>query len=285
MATVDVDGVSLFYVESGRGPPVVLVHGIPTDYRAWAAQIAALSDTYQVFAYSRRYAHPNERHGDLSDSTIENNAHDLDGMIRALGLPPVHLVGHSYGGFIAASFALMHPDRVRSLTLVEPAIAALLLRDPDSGAEKFELLLRHPRVALSAQRFLKSSNRPALAALDRNDLAAAVRLNVEGVQDRPGAFDALSPGTRAMMLDNGRTVREAGLPYPPLRRTELGGLRRPALVVHGTTSARWLRAVAEMTGASIPLAHVEEIPRAGHYPHLENPGAFNAVLKSFLAGA
>ena len=285
MATLDVGGVELYYTDVGHGPPVVLVHGIPTDYRAWNSTVSALAGDFRVVAYSRRYAYPNLRSGDVTDSTIENNATDLERLIARLDLGRVHLVGHSYGGFVAAYLASQQPTLLRSLTLVEPAIASLLLRDPKSGGEKLELLFRHPRIALSAQRYLKRSNEPALAALAQNDVDTAVRLNLDGIEDRPGVLNGLPAEVRAMMLDNARTVKETVLPYPPLTRHELGGIRRPTLVVRGSTSALWLRGIAEITGASIPLARAVAIPSSGHFPHLANPAAFNGELRQFLLAA
>jgi non-heme chloroperoxidase len=282
MATVDVGGVSLFWTEKGTGSPVVLVHGIPTDYRAWDTAATALSDGYRAIAYSRRYASPNARAGDVSDSTIPANAADLAGLITKLGIAPVHLVGHSYGGFASAFLATQRPELLRSLTLIEPAIASLLLKDPRSAGQKLGLLLRSPGVALSAQRFLRDSNGPALDALRRNDPAAAVRLNLDGIEDREGAFDRFDPPTQAMFLDNARTIAETDTPYPPLGRAELASIRRPCLVVHGETSALWLRSIAQAAGAAIPGAEVTAIPGSGHFPHLQNPAAFHATLRRFL---
>ena len=282
MAAIEVDGVSLFWSEKGNGPAVVFVHGIPTDYRAWEAQIEAFSGSFRVVTYSRRYAYPNARAGDLTDSTVENNAGDLAGLITKLGLAPVHLVGHSYGGFIAAFLAIRHPELLRSLSLVEPAIASLLLRDPKSRAGALRLLLSHPRVALSASRFLRDSNRPALEALRRNDLVSAVRFNIDGVEDRTGVFDGLPERIQKMCLDNARTVKEVDTPYPALSRAELSKLRVPTMMVHGQTSALWLRGIAEMAGASIPQCATITIPDSGHYPHFQNPAAFNRALLGFL---
>jgi non-heme chloroperoxidase len=282
MANVEVEGVSLFYSESGSGAPVVLVHGIPTDLRAWDAQVESLAPRFRIIRYSRRYARPNARSGDLSDSTIENNARDLSGVISQLGPPPVHLVGHSYGGFVAAYLASHEPKLLRSLTLVEPAIASLLLKDPKSRGEALSLLFRHPRVALSASRFLRTSNDPALAALQRNDLEGAVRFNVDGVEDRHGAYDGFPDEIRQMVLDNARTVKETGLPYPALSREDLGRVRVPTLMVHGETSVFWLRAVARMAAAAIPGCETVMIPSSGHYPHFENRAAFNSAIERFL---
>ena len=74
MPSIDVDGVSLYYERAGSGEPVLFSHGIPTDYRAWNAQVEAFSKSYSTITYSRRYAAPNHREGDVSDSTVAANA-------------------------------------------------------------------------------------------------------------------------------------------------------------------------------------------------------------------
>jgi pimeloyl-ACP methyl ester carboxylesterase len=275
-------GDELLRSERGTGEPVVFVHGIPTDYRAWDAQVAALSDRFRTIAYSRRYASPNRREGDLADSTIENNALDLQRLVEGLGAGPVHLVGHSYGGFIGAYLASRHPDLLRSLVLVEPALAPLLLRDPNSRAQALSLLLRHPGVAASAARYLRVYQRPALRALERGDGANAVRLNVNGVEDRDGAFADLSEPVRRMMVENARTVKETELPYPALDREDLHRIRVPTLVLNGETSALWLRRVGEIAGQSVPNCERTVISGAGHYPHLQRAAEVNSRLLAFL---
>src|SRR5712692_11163285 len=122
MLTVDVEGVKLSYAEDGQGQAVVFVHGIPTDYRAWNAQVGPSSKNYPVITYSRRHAQPNNNQNALLDSTNQNNAKDLEGLIEKIANPPVHLVGHSYGGFIAAYLAANAPELIRKLILIEPGI-------------------------------------------------------------------------------------------------------------------------------------------------------------------
>ncbi len=281
MGIIDVGGVGLFYTEKGTGQPVVLVHGVPTDFRAWSSQVDALSGHFTAITYSRRYAYPNTRQGDLQDSTVENNAADLAGMIGKLGVAPVHLVGHSYGGFVAAYLATRQPELIRSLTLVEPAIASLLLKNQKSVAEQLSLLLTHPSVALSAQKFIRRSHDPALKALERGDTSEAVRLNLDGVQDRTGVLEQLPMEQRKMMLDNGRTIREVGTPFPMLTKAELKKFKGRTLVINGETSALWLRRVGEIAAASIPGCEKARI-KSGHYPHLENPTEFNRHFLDFL---
>jgi pimeloyl-ACP methyl ester carboxylesterase len=282
MPTVDVDGVSLYYDEAGSGRPIVFVHGIPTDYRAWTAQRDVFSKSHRMLALSRRYASPNVREGDVSDSTIQNNAADVKGFIEKVAGGPVDLVGHSYGGFVSAYLAADHPDLVRSLILVEPAVGTLLVADQTSGSQLLGLLLRSPSVALSGRRFQSGSLKPSLKALDSGDQTRAVELNVDGVEDSRGAFAKLPEETKRMMLDNARTVAEQKTVFPRFTAAEAGRISRPTLIVNGEGSALWLRRIGELLDRAIPSARRVMISGARHFPHMQNPGDFNGQVMSFL---
>src|SRR5207245_9563889 len=88
LRSADLGQVKLAYVEAGSGEPVVFVHGIPTDYRAWNSQIGPFSGKYHVIAYSRRLAEPNQNAMDYEKSTIESNSADLVRLIEELGISP-----------------------------------------------------------------------------------------------------------------------------------------------------------------------------------------------------
>ncbi len=107
-------------------------------------QLEPFSHTCDVIAYSRRLARPNQNKEDYPNSTVENNSVDLIGLIQNLALSPAHLVGHSYGGFVAAYTTATHPEHVRTLTLIEPAVSTILLKNRKSLAEFLSLLLTSP---------------------------------------------------------------------------------------------------------------------------------------------
>ncbi len=282
MPTLEVEGVSLYYERAGSGDPVVLSHGVPMDHRAWSAQVEALSKAYSTITYSRRYAYPNRRAGDLADSTVEANAADLRGLIEKLGVAPVHLVGHSYGGFVAAHLAAERPDLVRTLVLVEPAIPTLLVEDPDSTGQMFSLLLGHPGIALSARRFQAGSLGPSLAALDRGQAKKAVQLFVDGIQNRVGAFAELPAPTQQVMLDNAMTIAELRTRMPQFKEAAARVGRR-TLVINGANTAVWLLRVGELAMKAIPEADAASIGRSRHFPQVENPQEFNSTVMGFLA--
>jgi non-heme chloroperoxidase len=279
---VEVGGVTLYHERTGSGEPIVFSHGIPTDYRAWSSQVEAFSKSYSTIAYSRRYAAPNQRQGDVSDSTVENNAADLGGLIEGLGVAPVHLVGHSYGGFVAAYLAADRPDLVRTLTLVEPAIATLLVEDPNSQGQMLGLLLRSPSVALSARRFQTGSLAPSLEALDAGQNEKAARLNLDGVQDEPGAFDAMPDSAKKMFVDNARTIAELRTRFPPFK-ARIVKISCRVLVINGEQSALWLRRIGELAARSITNGRGAKVSSSRHLPHMENPSEFNAKLLAFIS--
>jgi pimeloyl-ACP methyl ester carboxylesterase len=283
LRNVDVGQVKLAYVEAGNGEPVVFVHGIPTDYRAWNAQIGPFASKYHVIAYSRRLAQPNHNEIDYQKSTIENNSADLVGLIEELGISPVHLVGHSYGGFAAAYCASTNPQLIRTLTLIEPAVSTILLKNLKSKSEFLGLLFAHPSIGRSAARFQRGSLDPSLKAFRQGNFDKALRLNLDGIMNRHGAFEKLPEPVRIMTKENERTVGELMAEVPVFGREEASKISAPTLLIHGTESPKVLHAIVDRLGKAIPNSEISIIRGAAHFPHFEKPQVFNEVVLGFLS--
>lgn len=283
MLTVDVDGVRLSYAENGQGQDVVFVHGIPTDYRAWNAQIEPFSKKYRVIAYSRRHAQPNNNQSLILESTIQNNAKDLEGLIRKTATPPVHLVGHSYGGFIAAYLACIKPDLVRKLILIEPGITTLLVEDEKSRAQMLSLLLRSPATALAAGTFIRKYQKPLLEAYRKGDLEHALRLFLDGIMNKPGALDQLPADVRTMLKENAQTLGELETKLPSFTEKDARKISSPTLLLYGASGTKILRAIIKVLSKSIPNNQLIAIPDSTHFPHFERSETFNERVLHFLS--
>jgi|SRR5712664_428439 len=283
LRNANVGQVSLAYMESGSGEPVVFVHGIPTDYRAWNFQIEPFSKKYHVIAYSRRLAQPNQNTVDYLSSTVENNSADLVGLVEELGVSPIHLVGHSYGGFAAVYSASTHPELIRTLTLIEPAVSTILLKNRKSAPEFLGLLFAHPSVAISAAKFQRNSLDPSLKAFQRGDFDTALRFNLDGIMNKHGAFESLPQDVRIMTKENEKTVGELMAEVPVFGRVEASKISAPTLLIHGTESPTVLHAIVDRLRRAIPKSEIAAVSGAAHFPHLEKPQEFNELVLGFLS--
>jgi pimeloyl-ACP methyl ester carboxylesterase len=257
-----VSGTELAYVESGRGVPVVLVHGAFADFRYWERQLAEGAASFRVVAYSRRDHHPNERNSDPALQTPDRDAADLVELIEALGIAPVHLVGHSNGGHTALVAALMRPELVRSLVLEEGGFIA------DHPAS-MQVLAETAPIVRSVLEYRAAGAREA-----------ATRRFIDFVSG-DGYFASLPAAARQIMLDNEPAM---GLrANPDLRCAAVESIELPVLLVLGERSPPRIRRL--ITGVQDCLRHEKTvtIPGASHGIHYEQPAAFNRVVFGFIA--
>jgi pimeloyl-ACP methyl ester carboxylesterase len=156
----EINGFSVHYQQMGQGDEVVMLHGLFASLAFWYLSVMpVLSQRFHVTAYDLR------GHG-LSDIpntgyTSSDMAQDLDALLDQLQIERVHLVGHSFGGAVALYYTLIHPERVRSLTLADawvPSLQPAVAAGNSPHWEEFRLGLRQagtevpenlPRVAFS----------------------------------------------------------------------------------------------------------------------------------------
>jgi 3-oxoadipate enol-lactonase len=113
--------VSLEVSVTGAGDPVVLLPGFGTDASAFAKQIPELAEHFEVRAVNPRGVGFSDA-PDLDRYSVPMGANDTEAVIGSG--PPAHVVGASLGAAVAIEFALLHPERVRSLTLITPFVTA-----------------------------------------------------------------------------------------------------------------------------------------------------------------
>jgi pimeloyl-ACP methyl ester carboxylesterase len=111
-----VNGTELAWFEAGRGEPVVLIHGLADDHRAWRRVVAPLMLTRRIIMYDFR-GHGESALGE-ADGTLAQLGDDLAGLMDGLGLDRATVAGFSLGGTIAMRAAIDHPERIGALALV-----------------------------------------------------------------------------------------------------------------------------------------------------------------------
>jgi len=268
---VQINGLSLHYIELGQGTPVVLVHGTLEDYRTWDGQLDAFSKGYRLISYSRRYHYPNEWPKDSTDFSVTIHARDLAAFIKALNLPPVHLVGHSYGAFIAFLVARDHPEVIRSLTLGEPPVMPLLKTTPEGDA----LLTTAIATSIASSEAFKQGN-------DEE----GVRRFVNGVLGE-GSYEKLPPPVLKRLMDNVQELKGEGTSsrnlYPPTTCEDVQKVKAPTLLLDGELSPKVFRRINDILERCLPSVERATIPAASHQMEVDNPQAFNEKVLAFIA--
>jgi len=120
-----VNGIQLHYLQVGKGPDVVLLHGLGGNLAVWFLHLVdQLRDAFRITAYDLR------GHGksDMPPEgyTTAHMAEDLAGLLDGLGIPTAHIIGHSFGADIALHFTILYPERTNRLVVLEPGVADLL---------------------------------------------------------------------------------------------------------------------------------------------------------------
>jgi pimeloyl-ACP methyl ester carboxylesterase len=120
MQTINVNGYDMAYLDVGRGPPLVCVHGSLCDFRIWSSVLGPLTRKHRVIAPSLRHFFPDHWDGVGDTYSTAQHVDDVIAFIEKLDTRPVDLMGHSRGGNICFRVAQWRPDLLRKLILAEP---------------------------------------------------------------------------------------------------------------------------------------------------------------------
>lgn len=267
-STICRDARIVYRLAGSQGSGVVLLHCTGGSVRQWSDLVEQLSPQHTTLAVDL-YGHgesdpwPGERPLSLEDEAAAV-------LSAAEVLPaPVHLVGHSYGGAVALKLATLYPQRVKSLTLIEP-VAFHLLRG--RSAEDQRLFLEIGRIALTVSR-----------ATGTGHYQQGLKTFVD-YWNGAGAWDALPKARRAQLL---RQVGVVALNFwatltEPLRAEALAAVACPTLVLSGEASPPVTRRIAELVAHAIPGARFDRVEGAGHMLPLTHPVTVNTAIAQLI---
>ena len=270
--SVFINGDSIHYVDIGKGDPIVLVHGVMGDYRIWEAQTDTFSKNNRVIAYSLRYGYPNKQILDsAADYSLSQNIKDLIELLKALKLGPVHLVGHSSGAFAALMTTIEHPELVRSLTLGEPPVMALLKNIP--GGDTLE------------QNFGKTIF-PGIEAFKNNEDEKAAEIFANAVMGDSLYFAKHSRRIRENMMANTVQLKGSMLypktGFPDISCDDLKKIKTPVLLLQGDRSPLFFGKIIDELDRCLSNKERATLPNASHGLEYENPAEFNKIVLGFI---
>ncbi len=266
MPTKQVDGVTVNYHDVGSGEPIVLIHCSSSSHRQWRGLWELLQDTHRVIAIDML---------DWGDTDAWSNPEgslfaDEVGLIHAITSEfdaPLNIVGHSYGGAIAYYLAMTAPQKIKSLTLIEPMLGWIL----DSANDK---------------KFYDEIRGVAETFWQKFEVSKAE----EGINfyfdywNGEGAWESLDEGLAKYVFAGAeknyhefKAIFNGGtdLPGP---ETFLS----PTLLMGGEQSNKPTLRILEILETKFPDARKSLVPGAGHMSPITHSDQVNAIIEEFI---
>lgn len=260
MPYAEVNGQRLYVEDTGgEGPPIVFSHGFLMDHEMFTPQVAELGDVYRVITWDARGFGATGSDGE--PFTYWDSARDLFAILDLLGIERAVLAGMSQGGYLSLRAALLHPDRVRALVLIDTQA----LRETDEKAAEYREMID----TWVAHGYVE-------------ELASGVAAAILG--DDPALAERWKAKWRAMDHTGLRAAKAALLEREDIS-DRLEELAMPVLCIHGTEDAAIPVARAhELCAAVSDCRGVVEVAGAAHAASLTHPDVVNPALRTFLEG-
>lgn len=263
-SSVDVGGIATNYHDVGTGDPVLLIHGSGPGVSAWAnwrAVLPVLSETHRVIAPDVLGFGYTERPEGVSYDLATWTEH-LVGLLDALGLDRVAVVGNSFGGALALNLAVCHPDRVSRLVLMGSVGVPFEITEGLDKVWGFEPSLENMVDLMDVFAYDRS--------LLTEDLA---RIRLEAAT-RPGvheAFSSMFPAPRQ------RSVEAMTVPEAYIRE-----LTQPTLIIHGRDDEVIPLSTSMRLHELIEQSQLHVFGQCGHWVQIEHTAGFTRLVGDFL---
>src|SRR5687767_2338378 len=265
MDSINVNGAALEYEVRGAGEPVLLIDMLIADCFVPLLAEPALADRYQLIHYHKR-GWVGSTHTPPPVSFADHAA-DAAALLEQLGVRRAHIAGHSTGASIAAQLALDHPEKVHTLTLLEPTLVSLPLGDA----------------------FVKAAS-PVFEAYGSGDHSGAFAMFVSAAsgldwEECRALLEERIPGVVTQSIQDADTF--FGVELPALTEWTFGpeqaaAIQRPVLSVIGAnTQPLWIE-IAEFLRSSLPQAEDCTIEGVGHLLQIQRPEPVARGMAGFL---
>lgn len=280
---VSANGSRFHVVDAGTGPAVVLLHGFPMFWWTWRRQVTALADAgYRAIAMDLRGYGGSDHPPDGYDP--RTLAADVAGVIRCLGEENAVIVGHGWGGLVAWSTAVLEPDTVRAIAPVSmphprQLRRALLRSGHQRAAMRYAIGFQWPFLP---ERSLAAHDGQRIVDLITAWSQDTAWLDAEATDAYRAAFLRWpTPHTAVEYHRWGArsSIRPDGLSYMSLMEAPV---QRRVLQVQGALDPMMLAASVDGSEQYVRGDYRRADLDTGHFPHEEDPDAFNAVLLDWL---
>lgn len=279
---IDVGPGRVWHESVGEGPAILLLHGGPgasSDYLVPLMEL--VDDGFRVVRFDQLGSRRSDKPDDLSLYNPARFADEVEIVRTTLGLGKMHLIGQSWGSFLALEYAITHPEGLKSLVLYSGAASTA---ECVAGMNALRARLPQETQALMTKR-------EAAGDVAAEDYVAAVDVLMKRHLCR---VDPYPPHLAESMAHMAKPVYETmwgpneftctGTLQSWDRTADLGRVRVPTLILCGKHD-EVVPSCSETMRAGIPGSELVIFDESSHSSHFEEPERFFSVLRGFLGGA
>jgi pimeloyl-ACP methyl ester carboxylesterase len=268
--TIQTNGHTISYTVKGEGEPLLLIHGYGAGIWVWEKQVEVLSQWYRVYALDLI------GHG-FSDRpkipyTPETYIHCLRDFMDGVGIEKATLVGNSMGGGIAWAMAILFPERVDHLILIDCVPPDVLGQVKN---ESFRILAAIKGIPFLPYLIMAARNKNSIRQIFL-ECVSDIRLITPEVVNRQYQLSKIN-GTTWALYSTFKHAKEALKLKDPFSL-----IRNPTLFIWGEKDLIFPPEVGETLHHAIAGSNFQKIEKSGHIPMWETPDEVNRAILSFL---
>jgi proline-specific peptidase len=276
------NGLNLYYEIHGSGLPIILLNGGPGFPHGYLHELKSLAANNKLVFFDQRGTGLSDK-TNPENYTIAANVRDVEALRQQLNLGDVIVFGHSWGGMLAQAYVLEHPNHVAKLILadtfsssadIDIALARMRASVPD---EIEQIYIKYERAGLYQDRdtYPLEYQEALQVAYEPVSLAVPPPEYLENV------FSKLAYDVYRVMWGEETEFKITGTLAGFDVFGRLGEIKAPTLVIVGAQDMPSVD-MAHKTANSIPGAKLVVFEHSRHYPFIEEPDRFIAVMREFL---
>jgi pimeloyl-ACP methyl ester carboxylesterase len=257
---VKVKDFEMYYEDTGKGTPLVLIHGSPGNSTQWAAVIPEMSKEVRCVSMDLR-GHGKSEKPDMP-YTMEVLSDDVAALLDILKINKAYICGASAGGLVALKLALAHPEKVDGLILIDAAC-----RLPAKSMQVSATLAKM-RAEKGLQAYIDGELKVIFSPM-------FVRRHRDVLKKYSDSMQATDPNTAPR-------VTQGYMKSPPAMEKDLNKIKVPTLIIHGKED-EWIPVEeGELIHKGIQNSQIAVIPFSGHGVVLERPDYFTDLILYFI---
>ena len=283
----DVNGVRLHYARAGQGKLILFVHGFPEFWYAWKDQLPEFGRDHLAVAPDMRGYNLSSKPTDVTDYAVPHLVDDLRALARSLGHEKFILVAHDWGGGVAWSLGIHHPECLEKLVIINAPHPALfereLNRNPaQQAASQYMLLFRSPKAeaTLSANNYAFLVDAVLTRGLKKGHFTEDDRQTYLTAWSQPGALTGSLNWYRAAGIGPPTSSDKAHSFEPSAGPSKVSV---PTLVIWGEKDQALVKENLDGLDQHVPDLTVRRIADGTHWVIHEQPALVAAHIREFIA--